>query len=70
MTDQLTQNEIDVLQQTAFGVPPKLISRNLNVSLEIVRHRIRRARKKLGTDNIPQAIAISVSRGYVKGERE
>lgn len=70
MTNQLTQHEIEVLQLAAFGLPPKEMARTLNISLEIVKHRIRRARKKLGTDNVPQAIAISVSRGYIKGERE
>jgi DNA-binding CsgD family transcriptional regulator len=53
---QLTPRELEVLEQLAQHLPPKLIAERLNVAPHTVYHRIDTAKAKLGVSTINDAV--------------
>ncbi len=63
----LTPREIQALQMAADGYTIERAARALGVSWASVRSARRRAKAKLGTDDITEAVAIAYRLGIVDG---
>lgn len=63
--DLLTFREATILEQRAHGAGQKLIAANERISERTVREHLSRIKKKLGTDDLTNAVAIAVRQHMV-----
>jgi DNA-binding NarL/FixJ family response regulator len=61
-----TPSENEVMQLIAEGITDLAIARRLGVSVVTIRKRARRFRLRIGARNRTHAVAIGVSRGWLK----
>lgn len=62
----LSQRERDVLQALADGMRPSAIAAALGISSHTVRYHLGRARTVLGARSSTHAVALALSRGYIR----
>ncbi|MFD2371492.1 response regulator [Brevibacillus sp. GCM10020057] len=66
LLDELTDRELDVLQQIAYGYRNDQIAQNLFISEGTVKTHVHRILQKMGVEDRTQAVAMALRHGLVK----
>jgi len=66
LLDELTDRELDVLQQIAYGYRNDQVAQNLFISEGTVKTHVHRILQKMGVEDRTQAVAMALRHGLVK----
>lgn len=66
----LTEHEVTLLRLAAHGLSTTQISLNLSITVNTVKKELSIIRDKLGAINMAHAVAIAITKGYLKLEME